>query len=183
MIGPVLRGKRVTLRPARMSDAGRLFRWRNGEVVRPFVMLGSASIEEERRRIKLTRELSDRVLYIIKTKQGKAIGAVSLGDVGGRNMRVGIGIMIGEDGEHGKGYGKESMKLLIAYAFRHLKIHKIWLEVFSSNVRAIHLYKNLGFKKEGVLREHILKNGTFVDQLRMGLLDREWKAMQKARKM
>jgi RimJ/RimL family protein N-acetyltransferase len=181
MIGPVLKGKRVTLRPARGTDAHRLFRWRNDASVTPFVMSGSKTVDEERRRIKRSRTFSDRLLYIIETKSGKAIGTIGFGDLGDGNKRAALGIMIGESSEQGKGYGRDAMELLIDHAFRTLGIHKIWLEVFDFNMRARRLYLDLGFKKEGVLREHVFKNGVFVNQWRMGLLDREWKARRKAR--
>lgn len=38
------------------------------------------------------------------------------------------------------------------------------------NKRAIKVYKKLGFKVEGIKREHILYKGKFHDSLSMGIL-------------
>lgn len=70
----------------------------------------------------------------------------------------------------GKGYGKESLKLIKKYCFEILKAHRIWLDVYDDNLRAIGLYKSQGFKIEGLLRECIKQNGIYRSLLIMSLL-------------
>ena len=62
---------------------------------------------------------------------------------------------------------------LIHYSFNVLKMHRIYLEVFADNERALKLYEKSGFKKEGILRDKILKNGVFKDVLIMGVINNE----------
>ncbi len=44
------------------------------------------------------------------------------------------------------------------------------LGVFSTNLRAMSLYKSMGFEVEGVLRNQYLINGVYVNEILMGLI-------------
>jgi len=50
--------------------------------------------------------------------------------------------------------------------------------VFSYNQRAIALYEKLGFRREGIFREHLERDGTRFDMYLYGILRPEWLAMQ-----
>ena len=81
--------------------------------------------------------------------------------------------------EPDKGYGKEAMKLLLAWAFEDAGAHRGWLDCKEYNDRALHVYESIGLKREGVLRETILVNGTYENLVVLGILDREWREGQK----
>jgi RimJ/RimL family protein N-acetyltransferase len=74
----------------------------------------------------------------------------------------------------GKGYGFDSYSKFIPYLFNDYGINKISLEVLSTNLRAINLYKKIGFKIEGIKREEILKNNKFIDSIIMSILKKEY---------
>ncbi len=57
-----------------------------------------------------------------------------------------ITIVIGEKKMWGRGYGEQTMRLLLGKAKR-LHIKKIFLEVRKDNKRAIRLYEKCGFKR------------------------------------
>lgn len=73
-----------------------------------------------------------------------------------------------------KGYGKKAMNLIMGYLFNNLKAHRVWLDVRERNQRAIHLYKSLGFKVEGVLRECIKTDDKYESLMLMGILKTEY---------
>lgn len=75
----------------------------------------------------------------------------------------------------GKGLGFESLIGLCRTGFLSLDFHKIYLCTFSLNVRANKMYEKAGFKQEGILREHIYKNGVLQDRCIYGLLKSEFK--------
>ena len=77
-------------------------------------------------------------------------------------------------GEQGKGFGRDGLALLLRYAFHELGLHRLWLDVFGYNGRAIHLYQRAGFREEGRLREHLQRDGRRWDVVLMGLLRSEW---------
>jgi diamine N-acetyltransferase len=76
----------------------------------------------------------------------------------------------------GAGAGGWMLRAILAIAFGELQAHRVWLDVFESNARAQHVYENLGFRREGLLREAVLKDGAYRSLILMSLLDREYGA-------
>jgi RimJ/RimL family protein N-acetyltransferase len=85
-----------------------------------------------------------------------------------------LGIGIGEPGNWGRGYGYEALRLALDFAFHELNLYRVQLTVFEYNERAIALYEKLGFRREGVFREFVHRDGRRYDMLLYGLLRREW---------
>ncbi len=73
------------------------------------------------------------------------------------------------------------MELILRFVFHELNLHRIQLTVFSYNERAVALYENLGFTREGVYREHLQRDGQRHDMYLYGLLRREWSEGQAAK--
>jgi RimJ/RimL family protein N-acetyltransferase len=89
-----------------------------------------------------------------------------------RTSEMGIGI--GDREYWGKGYGRDAIRVLLDYAFRHRNLHKVWLRVNGDNERAIRAYRACGFVEEGRLRSHVWSNSKHIDLLCMGVLRDEW---------
>ncbi len=107
--------------------------------------------------------------------ESQIIGIAGFDDIIKENAVATLFIGLGEKSIHGKGYGTETMKLLLNYGFNELNLHRIQLNVLSFNDRAIALYEKFGFKKEGALREFVLRDGKRYDLFFYGLLKHEWK--------
>lgn len=104
------------------------------------------------------------------------IALVSLEDILWSNGVAWLGIGIGDREQWGKGYGREALTLILKYGFDELNLHRVQLTVFEYNERAIALYEKLGFRREGVYREFMLRDGKRYDMYLYGLLRREWEA-------
>ncbi len=81
--------------------------------------------------------------------------------------------------ERGKGYGKEAMELLMAWAFEDAGAHRGWLDCKDYNDRALHVYESLGLQREGVLRDTIFVDGKYENLVVLGILEGEWRERQK----
>lgn len=79
-------------------------------------------------------------------------------------------IAISEEKNWSQGYGKESTRLMVQYAFETINLNRIQLHVFCGNERAVNAYKKTGFKIEGTLRQAMYRAGTYHDFYVMGLL-------------
>lgn len=90
------------------------------------------------------------------------------------NRQCKLGIVIGNKDDWGKGYAKEALKEVINYCFTSLKMNRIGAEVYAINQRSIYLFEHLGFKREGTIRDSVLKDNNFVDEYLYGLLKSEW---------
>lgn len=77
-------------------------------------------------------------------------------------------------GWRGKGLGYQAYLQFVPFLFETYGLHKISLEVLATNIRALNLYKRLGFKVEGTKREEVLKKGMYLDSIIMSMLYTEW---------
>lgn len=124
---------------------------------------------------------SDNFLFAIRPRnRNELIGYIQLEDFLWSHENCWLSIGIGEKQNWGKGFGREAVELILKYAFHELNLHRIQLTVFSYNERAISLYESLGFKQEGVFREHLQRDGRRYDMLLLGLLRREWELSQES---
>jgi RimJ/RimL family protein N-acetyltransferase len=57
-------------------------------------------------------------------------------------------------------------------AARRFGLTRIELTVYADNVRAIALYRSVGFQQEGVLKDAALIDGVYLDSLLMALVER-----------
>ena len=86
-------------------------------------------------------------------------------------------IMIGADIHPlftGRGYGYKAYNEFIPFLFNTYDLHKISLEVLATNQRAINLYNKLGFVREGIKREDVLKGDKWVDSIIMSIIKEEY---------
>lgn len=74
----------------------------------------------------------------------------------------------------GNGYGTEASELAIDYAFNELRYHKALARTTESNRGSQRVWEELGFEKEGELREQNYRDGDFEDVFVYGLLEDEW---------
>jgi RimJ/RimL family protein N-acetyltransferase len=86
-----------------------------------------------------------------------------------------LGIMIGAKEYWHRGLGTAAMCALLRHSFDTLNLHRVYLHVLAFNERAIRLYRGLGFREEGRLREDFFRAGRYHDTLIMGLLRDEWR--------
>ena len=75
----------------------------------------------------------------------------------------------------GQGLATEAVKKAIGFLFDELKAHKIIVLVLENNERSNKLAKRCGFVKEGLLRDHTVRNGKRIGLNYYGLLKTEYK--------
>jgi RimJ/RimL family protein N-acetyltransferase len=107
---------------------------------------------------------------------GQFVGACGLFTFNPTAHTCELGIAIGDKAYWGKGYGREAVRLLVDYAFRHRNFRRVWLWVHAANDRAIRAYRAAGFVEEGRLRQHMWSNGRYDDVVYMGILRDDWGA-------
>ncbi|WP_370541814.1 GNAT family N-acetyltransferase [Alicyclobacillus sp. SO9] len=93
------------------------------------------------------------------------------------NFRIAINTQLA-----GRGYGTEATAIMLEYGFGILNLHRIDLDVYSINERAIHVYEKVGFKREGVLRDAHYYNNTYYDTIIMSILEDEYRSGHAAKR-
>ncbi|MEV6103765.1 GNAT family protein [Streptomyces sp. NPDC051940] len=103
---------------------------------------------------------------------GDFLGELALLRVDPHNESAAFRIALRED-RCGKGIGSEAIGLVLGHAFGEVGLHRVWLEVFAFNHRAIRAYEKAGFVREGVQREALLWDGVRHDAYLMSVLRRD----------
>lgn len=102
------------------------------------------------------------------------IGFVALHSIEWNNQAGVLSIGIGNPMYRGKGYGTDTLRTILRYAFYELNLNRVGLDVIGYNHQAIQAYKKVGFKEEGRLRQAVWRDGVASDRVLMGLLKEEW---------
>ena len=173
----LIRGERLYLRAVERDDLERCHDWMNDESLRAtLAQRYPMSLAQEADWIERTsrgQDVSKLTFAICLFEGDRHIGNCSLEAIERENGVATFGILIGEKDCHGKGLGEEATRVLCRFAFEEMNLHKIRLDVYASNEAAVRTYENVGFRREGVLRDEAFRAGRYIDLLRMGLLREE----------
>ena len=74
------------------------------------------------------------------------------------------------------GYMTEALELLLNYAFRQLKLHRLEANIQPGNVASIALVKRAEFRKEGYSPRYLKISGRWQDHERWAILAEDWRA-------
>jgi RimJ/RimL family protein N-acetyltransferase len=105
--------------------------------------------------------------------QGRVIGTCTLAEPSVQNRRAELGFALGR-AWWGRGYAREAVEALLAFAFGELDLHRIEADADPRNDASIRLLERIGFSREGTLRERWIVAGETQDTAFFGLLRREW---------
>lgn len=166
---------RVALSPITLADAPTLFRWINDRALVLFNSAYQPTHEASHREwLKGLAQRKDLVAFAVRTTRSrKLIGICQLTSISRVHRTADLQIRMGDDRTRGKGLGLEAVQQLVAFGFRDLNLHRISLQVFATNKRAITTYERAGFRHEGTMRQAAFIDGRFVDVVVMGILEGE----------
>jgi RimJ/RimL family protein N-acetyltransferase len=120
---------------------------------------------------------SDTLLLAIRRREDdQLVGTVGFHEIEWSNQVAWLTIGIGERANWGRGYGGEALRLALRYAFDEMNLHRLTLTVIAYNERAITLYEQAGFQREGIFREFGQRDGKRYDMYLYGLLRSEWQS-------
>lgn len=170
----------IRLRDLRGDDAKRLFLWRRApEVDRWMCGRPAETFDAHQAWFDAFREDHDGKGWIV-TWSRRPVGFVMLKGSGGDDRRAEWGWYIGEDRARGRGVGRAAQALVLDEAFGPLGLRKLTSEVLVGNAAALKVQTAAGFRREGLLRSHVLKDGAPHDVVLLGLLDQDWAAGREA---
>lgn len=117
---------------------------------------------------------------LIIEAEGRPVGDINLFHIDTRNGNAAVGMSIWTASDRGRGYGSDAMRALLAWAFRHLNLHRVELSVDPANAAALAIYRKAGFIEEGRRREAHFTDGAYTDDIMMGILRRDFEAQATA---
>lgn len=170
-----LKGSKVSLRAIELNDKEILKDLMNDSENEYF--LGGASFPvsnyQQEEWIKSQKLDKNLLRCMIEDKESKfAVGTVILSDIDYINGHGEIHIKIKKEYQ-GKGYGYESICLVMNYGFNELRLNCIYALINDFNLSSLGLFEKIGFKKEGILRSRVYKRGNYHNQIIYSILREE----------
>ena len=167
----------VRLREFRPEDAEAVHRWFNNPEATSSLMETRESFSTEDAKGWVERAIGtsgeDRKWAIEAEGRAQPIGFTALYGLG-RQTAPELGAMIG-DQLRGKGIGREAERLTVEKAFSEFGAHKVYGRIPAFNKPAQRVVTWLGWQREGVMRDHIRRDGKLIDCEIWGGTAEEWR--------
>lgn len=174
MLGPVLRGDKLSLEPASLDDLPLFCAWfANVEVTRYLIMRFPPSLQMEEEWFKRTAESADTVYWVMKV-DGRTVGSSALHAIDWMNRHATTGTIIGDPADWGQGYASEATHLRTAFAFQELGLERLETESYAGNTGMHRALERSGYRSIGRRRKQQWAGGQWHDTLLFELLRDDW---------
>ena len=177
-------GELIQLRALEPSDLDQLYRWENDSSIwsvsgtlAPFSkFVLEQYLASSHQDIYSNKQLRLIIDLTINDEEGeledesRSIGCIDLFDFDPKNRKAGVGILIADSADRGKGYATEALNLLVDYGFDVLDLHQIYSNVRVDNESSVALFKKIGFEITGLKQDWILDGGRWYDEYTMQMI-------------
>jgi UDP-4-amino-4,6-dideoxy-N-acetyl-beta-L-altrosamine N-acetyltransferase len=170
----------IDLRDLTDEDGERLFLWRRRpEVDRWMAGRPAETLDEHQLWFDRFRDDANSRGWIITLNDGP-VGFLTLTGLSSCDRCADWGWYIGEEAARGRGAGRAAQALGLDRAFGEFKLNKVAAQVLADNETALKAQSAAGFRREGYLRRHALKDGEFRDVALLAILADEWQGHRDA---
>ncbi len=183
---PTLQGKLIALRKLRRSDADSIQRHANNRDIARFLprLPFPYTLQEARKWITLTPRLAreDKAynLGIEDVESGKIVGMIGLRSINRQDRNAEVGYWVGTSFQR-RGYAGEALDLILKFAFKELRLARVYAVVHQKNVASVKLLERIGFVREGIWRKASLINRRWYDVYAYGILKEEYRKQRTRR--
>jgi len=142
----------------------------------------SEELETERGKWKggmTTYRSSFKSFFVWEKDSGKMIGRSGFHNWYPMHRRAELGYVLFDEAARQKGYMTEAVQAIIAYGFDEMDLNRIEAFASPANMPSVKILKGAGFTEEGLLRSHFFKDGVIEDSACFGLLQHEYRLVQK----
>jgi len=170
--------REVSLRPIEREDLAYLRDLANEPAVRqnvvgwdwPLSLAGQQSWFDRGIDTATTRRL------IVEDEKHMPIGLTGLWEIDWRNRNAMTALKLGGRPDiRGRGYGTAAVAALMQFAFDDVGLHRLHSTIIATNAASRALYVGkCGWSEEGLLRQHVWRNGDFQDVVQVGILRDEY---------
>lgn len=167
----------IYLRAIEPEDYKISVNWRNDPEINN--MIGGpkfyVSRETERKWVEKNIGSNEKIVLAICLKESdKYIGNIMIQDIDWRNRTASVPILIGDKEEWNKGYATEARMEALNYVFNEMGLNRVQDLILENNLGSIKHAEKCGYKKEGLLRSSVFKNGQFYNQVLLGVLKNDF---------
>jgi RimJ/RimL family protein N-acetyltransferase len=167
-----IEGELVTLRAIERADLPHLQRWSNDAELQR--MLGgwhfpTSSKDQEEWFAQLSCRSTDQ-RFAIDAKELGLIGTANLVSIDWKNRTAFHGMMLGEKTSRGKGFGVDTIRAVMRYAFDELNLFRLDTDIIENNAASLRAYiEKCGWQEEGRRQKWYFRNGQRWDKVLVGI--------------
>ncbi len=138
--------------------------------------LSPAQIKKQYEEMDKDAEKHTAFNFAVRLKEDdRLIGQARLYRIEWTHATGSLQIGLGDRNDRGKGYGTETLRMLLRYAFDELNLYRLAASTVEYNTGAIRFFERAGFVSEVRRRQAIQRDGKRWDAVMLGLLRDEWK--------
>ena len=164
----------IILRRARPDDADFLFELITDEETRPFLGLRAGeSHADVTAEIERSSAEPDAFGWFVVEVDGERAGSVAFHRVNERNRIAEAGRFAIHPAFRGRGIGIEAARAFQRHLLGELGLHRVELQIYGFNERAIAHAERCGYVREGVKRKAYMKRGEWQDAVLFSLLQED----------
>jgi len=174
----MISGRKVYLKAVEKDDLEQLKEWRNlPDFRKHFREYREINSEMQQKWFENTiiNDKNTIMFSIFDSNTNKLIGCCGLCYINWVHRNADLSLYIGHDQSYidDTGFAEDACRVLLEYGFDELNLHKIWTEIYDFDDKKNNLYKKVGFKRDGVLRDQYFYNGTWSNSLILSLINTE----------
>lgn len=168
----MIKGTNIILRAIEETDLELLHKWANDPDI--WDMLGGwhfpSSFSYQQYWLDDLRKDTTRQVFAIDTYDSGLIGTANIIDIDWKNGHGFHGMMLGDKDIRGKGYGVDTVKTIMKYAFEELRFERLDGSIIEYNTISRNFYcKKLGWKEEGCLKNWYFRKNRYWDKILVGI--------------
>jgi RimJ/RimL family protein N-acetyltransferase len=161
----------VSIRRAGRDDADFLVELVTHEDVEPFLAAVRAKGRDEiLAEIERSEAEPEAFGVFVVEVNGERAGTMRFSRSNARSRIADLGGLAVHPGFRGRGVGDDAARLLQRHLLRDLGFHRLQLEIYGFNERALRHAERSGFVREGVRRKAYWRHGEWVDGVLYGLV-------------
>jgi RimJ/RimL family protein N-acetyltransferase len=168
--------REVTLRRARPDDADFLLELVTGEDTRPFLSTRAGeSRDDVLAEIERSEREPDEFGWYLLEVDGERAGSIAFHRVNERHRIAEAGRFAIHERFRGQGIGDEAARLFQRHLLVELGFHRVEVQIYGFNERAIAHAERTGFVREGVKRRAYLRHGEWQDAVLLAILQEDFR--------
>ncbi len=167
----------LILRNASFADLDTFAEWESNEdVIEHFCLDHVRDLDTITKDFHMvTHDPTRRWLTIMLKENRTTIGRVGINNIDEINNSMNLKIIyIGDMKYRGKGYGIETIRACLEYAFFDLGLHRVAIDHFLDDAVSENLYNHIGFRKEGIMKSAGRQGDNYSDLQLRAILKEEW---------
>jgi len=173
-------GKKInlTFHPAHPDLAEMFYQWRQDPEMKKYNPMANSSVEQLRERLAKGSsgfedfQNAERFAWFVKL-DSEWVASVNCQNINKTMLNAEIGYNVIAFAR-GKGIATECVRWITEQLFEHTPLRKLIAFVHEDNIASLKVLEKIGYRREGLLREHYLINGVPANEVMFGLLKSEF---------